>query len=89
MKYTGRAWKHHISEHFNDSDSDGNGAGAGGTIFLDYDKMLKYLKSDGRKWHVAELCLHDCPIRFDFANDHMATILIDWVSESGFSPICF
>lgn len=86
MQYTGTAYKHHISEHFNGSDSH-NGAGAGGTIFLDYEKMLRYLKADGRKWHVAELCLRDCPIRFDFENDYMATILVDWASESGFYPI--
>lgn len=89
MTYTGKAWKHHVSDHFTSADSDGNGAGAGGTIFLDYAKMLQYLKADGRKWHVAELCLRDCPILFDFANDYMATILIDWPSESGFHPICF
>ena len=88
MKYTGKAWKHHISEHFSGTDSDGNGARAGGAIFLDYEKMLEYLKRDGRQWHICELNLQECPILFDFENDYVATILIDWVSESGFYPIC-
>lgn len=88
MEYTGKAWKHHISEHFKGTDIE-NGAGAGGTIFLDYDRMIEYLKKDGRAWHVAELDLLYTPIRFDFKNDYMATILTDWPSVSGFHPVCF
>lgn len=87
MEYTGKAWKHHISEHFVGLVDNRNGAGAGATIFLDYNKMLEFLKRDGRKWHIAELDLQNCPIRFDFNCDYMATILIDWPSVSGFRPI--
>ena len=86
--YTGKAWKHHISSDFgNTSTSDKNGAGKGGTIFLDYDKMLDYLKADGRKWHVAELYLESHPIRYDFGNNYMATILEDCESDVGFASL--
>lgn len=89
VNYTGKSWKHHISEHFEENDLHlkENGAGAGGTIFTDYHKMIDYLKADGRKWHVAELILIQTPIVFEFGNDFMATILIDWVSIEGFKPL--
>lgn len=88
INYTGKAWKHHVSSDFTDEATNcDNGAGKGGTIFLDYDKMIEYLNSDGRKWHVAELNLKSCPIRYDFGNKYMATIMQDWLCENGFVPL--
>ena len=75
--YSGYAWKHHLSSqvkpHY-------EGAGAGATIFTDYSVMLEYLKKDGRDWHIAELYLIDAPIRYDFKNKNMVTILCDAAS---------
>ena len=86
--YTGIAWKHHISEHFENGScpTHPNGAGKGATIFTDYNKMLDYLKADGRHWHVAELKLKNEPLIFEFGNDYMATIQNDCLSEQGFKP---
>jgi len=86
MKYV--VWKHHISEHF----ENGNiplsaGAGAGGTVFTNYNKMLEYLKRDGRDWHVTELEVDESEIDFNFKNNYMATILVDKFSKSGFKKI--
>ena len=55
--YTGWVWKHHISEHFYNGTNPikGVGAGKGATIFLDYNKMVEYLKKDGREWCVAKI----------------------------------
>ena len=85
--YTGVAWKHHISQDFENSDIVGGGAASGGTIFLDYKEMVEYLKSDGRSWHAAKLNLVNVPIFFEFNCDYMATILVDWVSDEGFLPV--
>lgn len=87
--YTGKAWKHHIASDFiyKLSPTSPNGAGKGGTIFLDFDKMLDYLKCDGREWYIAELSLSETPITFDFGCDYMATIQTDLLSEEGFFHI--
>lgn len=86
--YTGTAWKHHISEDFENGKMPiESGAGKGGTIFLDYKTMIDYLKNDGRRWHVAELDLDRDPIIFNFDNNYMATIDIDKPSKSGFKPL--
>lgn len=81
-----KAWKHHISEHFEDggTPTSPNGAGAGGTIFLDYDKMICYLKEDGREWHVAELEVYEDELLFEFNCNWMATILCNRLSKIGF-----
>lgn len=86
--YAGLAWKHHISEHFENGScpTHPNGAGKGATIFTDYNKMLDYLKQDGRRWHVAELKLENEPLIFEFGNDYMATIQNNCLSEQGFKP---
>lgn len=88
MLYAGLAWKHHIAEHFEDGlcPTHPNGAGAGGTVFIDYKKMIEYLKADGRRWYVAELQLDNDPLLFEFGNDWMATILVDKSSYAGFKP---
>jgi hypothetical protein len=86
--YAGLAWKHHISEHFENGScsTHPNGAGKGTTIFTDFNKMIDYLKNDGRRWHVAELKLQNEPLIFEFGNDYMATIQNDCFSEQGFKP---
>ena len=88
LLYAGLAWKHHVSKHFEDGSMplSPNGAGKGATIFTDYEKMINYLKEDGRKWHIAELNLKDEPLIFEFGNDWMATVSRDILSEQGFKP---
>ena len=86
--YTGLAWKHHIADDFENGNipTKPNGAAKGGTIFVDYKKMLEYLKSDGRRWYVAELKLENEPLIFNFNNKYMATIQRNCLSEDGFKP---
>lgn len=86
--YTGLAWKHHIAEHFEDGScpTHPNGAGKGATIFIDYLKMINYLKNDGRCWYVAELKLENEPLIFEFGNNYMATIQRNYHSDKGFKP---
>lgn len=88
--YTGQAWKHHISCDFDDNQEKApysSGAGAGGTIFFDFDFMVKYLEENGGNWHVAELECLDTPVSYDFATDKMATILVNLPSRRGFIPL--
>lgn len=89
MIYSGIAWKHHIAEHFVNGiiPTHPNGAGKGGTIFIDYEKMVKYLKEDGRDWYIAELNLENEPLLLEFNNDYMATIQRNCQSELGFKPL--
>ena len=84
--YTGLAWKHHIAKDFENKTclTYPNSAGSGGTIFLNYEKMIEYLKEDGRRWYVAELILKNEPLIFEFNNNFMATIQRDFPSENGF-----
>lgn len=84
--YTGLAWKHHISEDFNDNNLS-SGAGKGGTIFIDYEKMLNYLKEDGRNWHIAELNLYNEPLIFKFKDKWMANVTRDILSDKGFKKL--
>ena len=84
--YTGLAWKHHISEDFNDNNIS-NGAGKGGTIFIDYEKMLNYLKEDGRNWHIAELNLYNEPLIFKFKDKWMANVTRNILSNKGFKKL--
>ena len=86
--YAGLAWKHHISEDFESGNCPlhPNGAGKGATIFINYEKMIEYLKKDGRRWHVAELLLENEPLIFEFGNNYMATIQRDYLSQRGFMP---
>jgi hypothetical protein len=86
--YTGMAWKHHISEHFENYEEFG-GAGKGGTIFIDYNKMLNYLKEDGRNWHIAELNLYNEPLIFKFKDKWMANVTRDIHSDKGFKKLLF
>ena len=87
--YTGKAWKHHVSKDFKNKKllQCVNGAKKGATVFLDYHKMIDYLKADGRKWHAAELNLFSTKIEFNFKNKHMATILEDCISVKGFKAL--
>ena len=86
--YTGKAWKHHISKHFDEGSmpTSPNGAGKGGTVFIDYEKMIEYLTEDGRNWHIAELDLKDEPLIFEYGNDWMATVTRNIFSKEGFKP---
>lgn len=88
VQYTGKAWKHHVAEDFlvNGVPVEG-GAAYGGTIFLDYDFMLDYLKHDGREWYIAELDLQSVSIRYDFNSTKLATVLDNVVSKEGFKPL--
>ena len=86
--YTGKAWKHHISEDFESGKCPlSGGAGMGGTIFTDYIEMIKYLREDGRRWHIAELNLEDEQIIFEFDNFYMATTTRNIPSDEGFKNI--
>lgn len=87
--YKGFAWKHHLAEDFENGTcpTHPNGAGKGSTIFTDYDKMLRYLKRDGRRWYVAELVLDFEVIQYGFGNSYMATILSNKSSKEGFKPL--
>jgi hypothetical protein len=86
--YTGNAWKHHIAKDFEKGLAPiEGGAGKGGTIFFDYDKMVEYLKDDGREWYVAKLELDHDPVKFNFGCDYMGTILINKLSKEGFKPV--
>lgn len=87
--YSGVAYKHHIAEHFENGScvTHPSGAGAGATIFLDYKKMVDYLKKDGRSWYVAELQLNKEFLIFEYDNDYMATIQKDCISKKGFKPL--
>lgn len=82
-------FKHHISKDFEENPSlvMNNGAGAGATVFTDYNKMLAYLKTDGRSWHVAPLEVEKGELHFNFGNDYMATILCDKSSKENFKPV--
>lgn len=87
-QYTGKAWKHHIAADYENWDNSiPTGAAYGSTIFTNYDKMLDYLRTDGRHWAVAELDLEDATLLFEFGNDYMATILQNSLSKEGFKPI--
>lgn len=87
-RYTGKAWKHHISENFENGKNPvhPNGAGPGATIFLDYEMMKEYLINDGRKWHIAELDLREDIIIYEFNCDWMVTIKNGRWSQEGFKP---
>lgn len=91
IKYSGKAWKHHISSDFENGKipTHPNGAGKGATIFIEYEKMIEYLKKDGRRWHIAELELKNELLFFQFNNNYMATILVDKISKDGFKPLKF
>ena len=84
--YTGLAWKHHVSKDFDNGIVSG-GAGKGATIFLDYDNMIKYLKEDGRKWHIAELKLNNEALIMEYGNDWMATTTRNIPSIEGFKAL--
>lgn len=88
--YTGKAWKHHVAEHFEKDPGllgPGNGAGAGGTIYLDYEYMLQQLRTDKRRWYVAELDLVDEPLVFTSTITERATTTRDIESREGFKPL--
>jgi hypothetical protein len=88
VKYTGVCWKHHLSENFkNGTPTHPNGVGVGGTVFTNYEKMIEYLKHDGRQWHIAEILLENEPLIFEFDNDWMATIPFNKLSNTGFKPL--
>jgi hypothetical protein len=84
-----KAWKHHLAENFENafSPTHNNGAGVGATIFTNYDKMLVYLKKDGRRWYIAELDVKESEIARDMFDDAMATILVNKKSKKGFKEI--
>ena len=82
-----KAWKHHIAQHFEDGDlSTDGGAMKGSTIFTDYNKLLEYLKKDGRDWYVAEIEVEEYEID-PYLCGYMATILVDRMSNTGFKKI--
>lgn len=90
--YSGTAWKHHVAEDFerkiNPAKTFPNGVMTGGTIFTNFDKMVEYLKKDGRDWYIAKLTLNKEPLKFEFNNNYMATVLTDYIySNDGFKPL--
>jgi len=86
--YTGICWKHHVAEHFNNETiKKHTSAGKGATVFTNYEKMLKYLKDDGRKWYICELELNNEELIYEFGNDYMATIPYSKRSKDGFRPL--
>lgn len=83
------AWKHHISEDFEQLGIPcrNNGAAAGATVFLDYELMIAYLKQDGRRWHVAEIRVKQRELVFNLGCPWMATITVARGSREGFKPL--
>lgn len=90
IKYTGKAWKHHIAEDFEKNPGllgPGNGAGTGATIFLNWDYMLQQLKTDRRRFYVAELDLQEEPLIFTPGVKLRATTTREIESKEGFKPL--
>lgn len=81
--------EHHLSEHFIETPNlaSNNGAGYGATIFLDYDKMIEYLKEDGRTWHICELDLCDNYVDYIFDNTYMVKLLESMSSKLEYFPL--
>ena len=86
-------YKHHISKHFEEDPSllKNNGVGIGGTIFLNYDFMVKFLKEHTRRrWHYAKLKMKKSEfVVMDFVTEdrYMATSLVKRKSREGFKPL--
>lgn len=87
--FTGIIYKHHISEHFESGECPlfPNGVGKGGTVFLDYNFMIDYLKKTNKKWHIAKIELNNEPLLFEFDSELMATTLRSHSSFTGFYPL--
>lgn len=84
-----KVWKHHVAEHFEVIETSYESTVCSkSTVFLDYDKMLEYLKKDGRRWYVAELDVDDTEIEL-YANGYMATLLVDKKPSSPFVPTSY
>ena len=49
--------------------------------------MIKYLKKDGRNWHIAELILKEENLIFNFKNNYMATTTRCIKSVNGFHKL--
>jgi hypothetical protein len=85
-----KAWKHHISEHFEPIGfipCHPNGGGKGGTIFLNYQTMIEYLKNTEMDWHVAELNVTESQITRHPNNKYLATLNESVGSDFGFYPL--
>jgi len=82
-----RAWKHHLSEHFEADPSllKNNGAGVGATIFLNYDVMCSRLNEDGRRFHAAELFVRSEDIVM--IDKFTATCLVSVLADGDFRPL--
>lgn len=85
-------WKVHIAKHFEDDPSlandPENGPGYGATVFLNYEKMIGYLKRGiVQKWFVCESEVDSWFLQFDYEVDWIATILCDVGSKEGFKPL--
>ena len=71
-----KAWKHQIAEHFEDGTLTTDAFPAlGSTVFTNYEKMVSYLRKDGRRWYIAELEVNEEEIE-PFKNGFMATIKV-------------
>lgn len=87
--YKGKAWKHHRAEDFikNPSLMHPNGVGKGGTIFLDYNKMIRYLENIGGDWYVCELMLNNDLVILNHSHSWMVDVDHSISSEKGFKPL--
>lgn len=85
-----KAFKHHIARDFiNDPTllGPGNGAGKNGTVFLDYNYMVGFLKFDAWRWYYCEIEVEEHEIRRHSTNKFMATMKIPKQSIEGFKPL--
>lgn len=91
LNWSGWAYKHHIAFDFehNNIPTYPNGVGKGGTIFLTLEELERYASNNNNtRWYVAKLKLDKAPLKFEFDNPNMATILVDWEAEyPGFIPL--
>lgn len=85
--YTGRAWKHHRVEDFDRNPLKYANASKGGTIFLDYDKMIQYLKMLGGHWYICELILQDELVCLNHNQSWMVDVTRSIPYERGFESI--
>jgi len=84
------AWKHHLSADFEQNPillAKSTGPDAGATVFLDYGKMVRYLKENGRSWHVCEFECELDELELIYTNDWIARITVEKISPKGFHPL--
>lgn len=83
-------WKHHIAEDYekNGVPTLGNGVGVGGTVFLDFNRMVDWLKqNDKRAFYVAPIDMNVSELEFNQPETFMADSRVKKISVGPFAPI--